>query len=186
MPAGLRLAEGIRRRLRLRVPGHAEPRRRPTTRPRSAGCSRAAAPTASTPACRVTCGARSVPDDYTCVHAAVRAQAAYDNSQAGNRVALLSLWVSDWTPPSQPTQNCSGDVCTTTEGGWNGPNFQINGDLFNFGPVLLQVRSNGGTRAVVDHRHSDRPTAASPARRCMRRRRSATALGFLARPTTTT
>ena len=86
-----------------------------------------------------------VPDDYTCVTSAVRAQAAYDNSQAGNRVALLSLWVSDWTPPSQPTQNCSGGVCTTTDGGWNGPNFQINGDLFNFGPVLLEVRRNDGT-----------------------------------------
>ncbi len=86
-----------------------------------------------------------VPDDYTCVTPAVRAQAAYDNSQAGSRVALLSLWVSDWTPPSQPTQNCSGGVCTTTDGGWNGPNFQINGDLFNFGPVVLQVRSNNGS-----------------------------------------
>jgi hypothetical protein len=86
-----------------------------------------------------------VPDDYTCVTPAVRALAAYDNSQAGNRVALLSLWVSDWNPPSQSTQNCSGGVCTTTEGGWSGPNFQINGDLFNFGPVVLQVRSNSGT-----------------------------------------
>jgi hypothetical protein len=86
-----------------------------------------------------------VPDDYTCVAPAVRAQAAYDNSLAGSRVALLSLWMSDWTPPSQPAQNCSGDVCTTTEGGWDGPDFQINGDLFNFGPVLLQVRSNSGT-----------------------------------------
>jgi hypothetical protein len=86
-----------------------------------------------------------VADDYACVTPAVRAQAAYDNSQAGSRVALLSLWVSDWTPPSQPAQNCSGGVCTTTEGGWSGPNFQINGDLFNFGPVVLQVRSNSGT-----------------------------------------
>ncbi len=86
-----------------------------------------------------------VPDDYTCVTPAVRAQAAYDNSQAGSRVALLSLWVSDWTPPSQSTQSCSGDVCTTTDGGWTGPNFQINGDLFNFGPVVLQVRSSSGT-----------------------------------------
>jgi hypothetical protein len=86
-----------------------------------------------------------VPDDYTCVTPAVRAQAADDNSRAGDRVALLSLWVSDWTPPSQPAQNCSGDVCTTTEGGWDGPDFQINGDLFNFGPVLLQVRRSDGT-----------------------------------------
>jgi hypothetical protein len=59
-------------------------------------------------------------------------------------VALFSLWMSDWTPPSQSGQNCSGDVCTTTEGGWDGPNFQINGDHFNFGPVLLEIRSNGG------------------------------------------
>ncbi len=88
---------------------------------------------------------QAVPDDYTCVTPAVRAQAAYDNSQAGNRVALLSLWVSDWTPPSQPTQNCSGGVCTTTDGGWNGPNFQINGDLFNFGSVLLEVHRDDGT-----------------------------------------
>ena len=86
-----------------------------------------------------------VPDDYTCVTPAVRAAAAYDNSQAGNRVALLSLWVSDWTPPSQPTQNCSGGVCTTTDGSWTGPNFQINGDLFNFGSVLLEVYRNDGT-----------------------------------------
>ena len=86
-----------------------------------------------------------VPDDYTCVTPAVRAQAAYDNSQAASRVAMLSLWVSDWTPPSQPTQNCSGGVCTTTDGGWNGPNFQVNGDLFNFGPVLLEVHRNDGS-----------------------------------------
>jgi len=51
--------------------------------------------------------------DYVCVTPAVRAQAAYDNSQANNRVALFSLWLSDWTPPSQSRQNCSGDVCTT-------------------------------------------------------------------------
>jgi hypothetical protein len=86
-----------------------------------------------------------VPDDYVCVIPAVRAQAAYDNSQANNRVALLSLWMSDWTsPPVSSGQNCSGDVCTTTDGGWDGPNFQINGDHFNFGPVLLQIRSNSG------------------------------------------
>jgi hypothetical protein len=86
-----------------------------------------------------------VPDDYVCVIPAVRAQAAYDNSQANNRVALFSLWMSDWTPPPVSSgQNCSGDVCTTTDGGWDGPNFQINGDHFNFGPVLLQIRSNSG------------------------------------------
>jgi hypothetical protein len=84
-------------------------------------------------------------NDYTCVTPAVRAAAAYDNSQAAGRVGELDLWVSDWTPPSQPTQNCSGGVCTTTSGGWNGPNFQINGDLFNFGPVLLEVHSDSGS-----------------------------------------
>jgi hypothetical protein len=86
-----------------------------------------------------------VPDDYTCVTPATRAQAAYDNTQVDDRVALLSLWVTDWYPPSQPSQTCSGDVCSTTEGGWDGPDFQINGDHFNFGPVVLQVRSNSGT-----------------------------------------
>jgi hypothetical protein len=86
-----------------------------------------------------------VPDDYVCVTPAVRAQAWYDNSQANNRVALFSLWMSDWTPPSQSSGNsCSGDVCTTTSGGWDGPNFQINGDHFNFGPVLLEIRSDDG------------------------------------------
>ena len=86
-----------------------------------------------------------VPDDYTCVTPAVRSQAAYDNSQAGERVDLLNLWVTDWTPPAQSSQqNCSGGVCTQTEGGSDGPNFQINGDLFNLGQVLVEVRSNGG------------------------------------------
>jgi len=85
-----------------------------------------------------------VPDDYTCVTPAVRSQAWYDNSQAGNRVALLNLWVTDWTPPSQSSNPCNGDVCTTTSGGWDGPNFQVNGDAFNFGPVLVQIRSNSG------------------------------------------
>ncbi len=86
-----------------------------------------------------------LPDDYVCVTPAVRAQAAYDNSQANSRVALFSLWMSDWTPPPVSGQNCSGDVCTTIDGGWDDPNFQINGDHFNFGPVLLQIRSNSGT-----------------------------------------
>jgi hypothetical protein len=48
-----------------------------------------------------------VPDDYVCVTPAVRALAAYDNSQANNRVALFSLWMSDWTPPPVSGQNCS-------------------------------------------------------------------------------
>jgi len=84
-------------------------------------------------------------DDCTCVTPAVRAQAAADNSQAAaQRVALLRLWVTDWTPPSSSTTNCSGDVCSTTEGGWDGPNFQVNGDQFNYGQVQLQIRSDRG------------------------------------------
>jgi len=87
-----------------------------------------------------------VPADYVCVTPGTRAQAVADNAQANNRVALLSLWLSDWTPPAQPPQEtCSGEVCTTIEGGSDGPKFQINGDHFNFGPVLLQIRRNDGT-----------------------------------------
>lgn len=86
-----------------------------------------------------------VPDDYVCVTPDVRSQAAADNAQAGNRVALLRLWLTDWTPPAQSQQSCSGSVCTVTEGGWNGPDFQLNGDHFNPGPVLLQIRRNDGT-----------------------------------------
>jgi hypothetical protein len=86
-----------------------------------------------------------VPTDYVCVTAAVRAQAQYDNSQADNRAELLTLWVTDWTPPSTGGTTCNGDVCTSTEGGADGPNFQINGDHFNFGQVQLQIRSNAGT-----------------------------------------
>ena len=75
-----------------------------------------------------------------------RPQAAAGHAQAGNRVALLSLWISDWTPPSQqPRQNCSGGACTTTEGGWDGPDIQINGDHFNHGPVVVEIRGNDGT-----------------------------------------
>ena len=85
-----------------------------------------------------------VTDDYTCVTPAVRSQAWYDNSQAASRVALLSLWVTDWTPPSQPSNPCNGDVCQTTSGGWDGPSFQVNGDAFNFGQVLVQIRSTTG------------------------------------------
>jgi hypothetical protein len=61
-----------------------------------------------------------VPDDYTCVTAAVRSQAAYDNSQAANRVALLRLCVI-------------------------GSTIEVAGDAFNVGPVLLEVRRNDGT-----------------------------------------
>src|SRR5579863_5999228 len=87
-----------------------------------------------------------VPDDYVCVTPAERAQAAADNAQANNRAALLSLWISDWTPPSQaPPENCSGNVCSITEGGWGGPDIQINGDHFNYGPVILQIRRDDGT-----------------------------------------
>ena len=87
-----------------------------------------------------------VPDDYVCVTPAERAQAVADNSQANNRAALLSLWISDWQPPSQPPQqNCSGNVCSITEGGWGGPDIQVNGDHFNYGPVVLQIRRDDGT-----------------------------------------
>jgi len=86
-----------------------------------------------------------VPDDYVCVTPAERAQAVADNAQANNRAALLSLWISDWQPPSQPQQNCSGNVCSVTEGGWGGPDIQINGDHFNYGPVVLQIRRDDGT-----------------------------------------
>lgn len=85
-----------------------------------------------------------VPDDYTCVTPDIRSQADDDNSQVDNRVALLSLWVTDWYPSSDST-SCSGDVCTTTEGEWDGPDFQVNGDHFNDGQVQLQIRSNNGT-----------------------------------------
>jgi hypothetical protein len=89
-----------------------------------------------------------VPADYVCVTPGTRAQAVADNAQANNRVALLSLWLSDWTPPAQsPQEKCSGGACTTTTtaGGSDGREFQINGDHFNFGPVLLQIRRNDGT-----------------------------------------
>lgn len=69
-----------------------------------------------------------------------------DLPPANSRVALLRIWLSDWLPPAQPPRpNCSADTCTTTGGGWDGPKFQINGDHFNFGPVLLQIRGTGGT-----------------------------------------
>ncbi len=70
------------------------------------------------------------------------AQADADNA---GPVAPLSLWLSDWTPPAQPPrQNCSGGLCAVTGGGWDGPNLQINGDHFNFGPVMLQIRRSNG------------------------------------------
>jgi hypothetical protein len=70
-----------------------------------------------------------VPDDYTCVLPAVRSQAAYDNSQAANRVALLHMCVQ---PYSQGLFRYIG----------------IDGYLFNFGPVELEVRQSG-TGALV-------------------------------------
>ncbi|HEY1617708.1 MAG TPA: hypothetical protein VGG25_08825 [Streptosporangiaceae bacterium] len=85
-----------------------------------------------------------VPDDYTCVTGDTRSEAVYDNSQVNNRVALFSLWVTDWDPSSDST-SCSGDVCTTTEGEWDGPDFQVNGEHFNYGQVQLQIRSDNGT-----------------------------------------
>jgi hypothetical protein len=86
------------------------------------------------------------PADYICVTPGSRAQAAADNAQANNRVALLSLWLSDWTPPARlAQQDCSETDCSAAGVGWGGANFQINGDHFNVGPVLLQIRRNDGT-----------------------------------------
>jgi hypothetical protein len=85
-----------------------------------------------------------VPTDYVCVTPAVRSQAAYDNSQAQNRYLKMQLWVTNWTPPAPPTQTCTGDVCTQTDGGADGPNIQLNGDLFNYGKVGLYVYTSGG------------------------------------------
>ena len=45
----------------------------------------------------------------------------------------------------RPQQNCPGGVCTSTEGGWDGPNIQINGDHFNYGPVVVEILGNDGT-----------------------------------------
>jgi hypothetical protein len=78
-----------------------------------------------------------VPTDYVCVLPATRSQAAYDDSQAGNRYLKMQLWITNWTPPAQG-QNCNGNVCTTTDG-VDGPNIQINGDLFNYGKVQLYL-----------------------------------------------
>lgn len=85
-----------------------------------------------------------VPDDYVCVTPGVRAQAAADNAQADNRAALLRLWLSDWNPPQQQQQHCTGQVCSTSQGFWQGPDFQVNGDHFNFGHVILEIRRNNG------------------------------------------
>jgi hypothetical protein len=97
-----------------------------------------------------------VPTDYVCVTPAVRSQAAYDNSQAPDRYLMMRLWVTSWTPPAPPSQPCTGNVCTVTEGGADGPNIQLNGDLFNYGKVKLYVYTNGGRLLA-----SWTPTAAS-------------------------
>jgi hypothetical protein len=81
-----------------------------------------------------------VPTDYVCVTPATRSQAAADNSQALNRELLMQLWLSDWTPPTPP-QNCSGDICSVTEGG-GGVNFQVNGMSFNYGKVMLVIKQD--------------------------------------------
>jgi hypothetical protein len=75
-----------------------------------------------------------------------RAWAATANPRASHRPGTPRLWLSDWTPSAGPPQrSCSAGVCTFTEGGWDGPDVQINGDHFNFGPVLVQIRRDGGT-----------------------------------------
>jgi hypothetical protein len=85
-----------------------------------------------------------VPDDYTCVIPAVRSQAAYDNSQAGNRVALLHLWVTDWYL------------------GKLGPDIEINGDLFNFGQVMLQVRRSSDGSVMWEQQVTATPLSGLP------------------------
>jgi hypothetical protein len=84
---------------------------------------------------------------YTCVIPAVRSEAAYDNSQAASRVASLHLWVSDWI---------LGELT---------PYVQVNGDQFNSGSVLVEVRrsSDGSVmweQLVATGPHSGLPGAA--------------------------
>ena len=99
LPAGLCLAAGVRRRLACVAPA---------TRSQAAADNAVAVSRAQPGGGsygQYTCvqgyvWRQVVPDDYTCVTPAIRAQAAADNSQAASRVALLSMWVTDWTPPS--------------------------------------------------------------------------------------
>jgi hypothetical protein len=74
----------------------------------------------------------------------VRAEAAYDNSQIWNRYLMMRLWVTNWTPPAAPSQTCTGNVCSQTEGGADGPNIQVNGDLFNYSKVELYIYTAHG------------------------------------------
>jgi len=85
-----------------------------------------------------------VPDDYTCVIPAVRTEAAYDNSQAGNRVALLHLWVTDWV---------AGEFTR---------DIQINGNLFNTGQVLLEVRRSSDGTVMWEQQVASVPEAGLP------------------------
>jgi len=87
-----------------------------------------------------------VPSDHVCVTEATRSQVAADNAQEINRELLMSLWLSDWTPPAPP-QNCNGNVCTVTDGG-GGAQFQVNGENFNFGQVVLDIRSDSNNSLV--------------------------------------
>ena len=64
--------------------------------------------------------------DYVCVSYAVRAAAQQDNAQLGNRVLLLQLSVTDW-------QNLLFRQ------------FEVSGDLFNFGGYAVSVYHNNGT-----------------------------------------
>ena len=87
-----------------------------------------------------------VTSDHVCVTPATRSQVLADNAQKLNRELLMNLWLSDWTPPAPP-QNCSGNVCSVTEGG-GGAQFQVNGDNFNFGQVKLDIRSDSNNALV--------------------------------------
>lgn len=82
--------------------------------------------------------------DYVCVTPDTRAQVQADNAQAANRELLMRLWLSDWDPTPPPP--CTGPVCST--GGNGGPLFQVNGENFNFGKVMLVVRSDSDNSIV--------------------------------------
>ena len=83
-----------------------------------------------------------VTNDDVCVTPAERSQVQADNAAAGRRIAYLSLWVTDWYPPA-PAPSCDGSVCTSSGDG-GGPQVQVNGDAFNDGLVLLEIRSDSG------------------------------------------
>jgi hypothetical protein len=88
----------------------------------------------------------AVPSDHVCVTPDTYAQTQADNGQALNRELLMKLWLSDWTPPAPP-QNCSGNICSVTDGG-GGAQFQVNGMNFNYGKVMLVIKSDSDNVAV--------------------------------------